>query len=73
MLATLYCYIIIIISQMALGRSFIMHHVMTAVNLAQYNGARAWINSIDFYLQLSFRQGIHKHALFDLSFKIKDL
>lgn len=50
-----------------------MHHVMTAVNLAQYNGARAWINSIDFYLQLSPRQGIHKHVLFDLSFKIKGL
>lgn len=58
---------------MALGLSFIMHHVMTAVNLAQYNGARAWINGIDFYLQPSLRQGIHKHVQFDLSFKIKDL
>lgn len=58
---------------MALGLSFILHHVMTAVNLALYNGARDWINGTDFYLHLCLRQGIHKRVQFDLSFKIKDL
>lgn len=58
---------------MALGVSFIMYHVMIAVNLAQYDGARAWINGTDFYRRLSLSQGMHKRVQSDLSFKIKDL